>query len=189
MSLCVYVCVFAFRRDDGASLPLSPLCPLLSPPPQGQSVLDPEFPPPPISSSPPFLSFCERRGESGYCCSRANITLSPHPYPRPSPEQSNPFLVFSFPFSNPLGRSSAMDRSHPPYSPLTVPFVSFPPPASHGQESEKRTSALFQPKPNPSSPHLPLVFLHPRAFLSSTCLRAHTKQSALVLPPLLLRCK
>ncbi len=129
--VCVCVCVFAFRRDDGASLPLSPLCPLLSPPPQGQSVLDPEFPPPPILSSPPFLSFCERRGESGYCCSRANITLSPHPYPRQSPEQSNPFLVYSFPFSNPLGRSSAMDRSHPlsPYSPLTVPFVSFPPPS------------------------------------------------------------
>ena len=127
--VCVCVRVFAFRRDDGASLPLSPLCPLLSPPPQGQSVLDPEFPPPPISSSPPFLSFCERRGESGYCCSRANITLSPIPTHAKALNKATPFLFTPFLSPTPsVGRPQWIEVTlSPPYSPLTVPFVSSPP--------------------------------------------------------------
>ncbi len=147
--MCACVCLPSRRWSFSPSFTPLPPPP---PPPQGQSVLDPEFPPPPISSSPPFLSFCERRGESGYCCSRANITLSPIPTHAKALNKATPFLFTPFLFPTPsVGCPQWIEVTLPPI--LLLQSRSFLSPlASHGQESEKRTSALFQPKPNPSPP-------------------------------------
>ncbi len=150
--VCVCVRVFAFRRDDGASLPLSPLCPLLSPPPQGQSVLDPEFPPRPISSSPPFLSFCERRGESGYCCSRANITLSPIPTHAKALNKATPFLFTPFLSPTPsVGRPQWIEVTLPLFSSYSP--VRFFPPSSQSWAGKRETD--LRPFPTQAKPLLP----------------------------------